>query len=142
MDEHDVIYKGNALTPYSEAETLGGSISTVNADIRNWVKGTIRRNDVWSEISPYLIPEGAAGNTQFDHCEVASIVLDNCPELEGYENLNKFALWKHIEFVLRRRGYEFARGRVVGLKLIADQSKSDKVAEANQANPDEVEAAA
>jgi len=112
----------NALPRFSEARSLVPSKHNATRDIREIIKKTLDDNDFFDVITPYLVPEGVAGNRQMDQGLVAALFLERAPQLTRYANLRHKMLWDHIAFVLKAYGYQFASGRIVGF-MIEDKSK-------------------
>jgi len=113
----------NALPRFSEARSLVPSKHNATKDIREIIKKALDDDDFFDKITPYLVPEGVAGNRQMDQGLVAGMFFEKAPQLERYANLRHKLLWDHIAFVLRAYGYEFSSGRVIGYKILEDKTK-------------------
>lgn len=116
----------NAIVRFSQARHLTAKQRTSNENIRALIEQAFDDDDFFDEVSPYLIPEGKAGNRQMDHGLIADMlfrhpVVGN--QLQSFKNLNHKLLYDHVAFVLRKQGYLFTGGRVVGFEVLEDASK-------------------
>lgn len=112
----------------SPADILDGSAVQGTAELRAEIREVILLPAVWTAAQPMLRPQGLHGSVQFDHKAVADLIFDNSEKLQTLQSasgLTMFSLWYHIAAVLKKLGYNIARGYIVSYNGDFDNDKAE-----------------
>jgi hypothetical protein len=105
-------YNTHGLVPFASTTAVGAVDRT--REIRDSIGAALETNPkLFSALSAHLAPQGTAGSVHFDHAIAGDLLLQNVPALARYE-LNQRQAWLHLDVVLKKRGYIFSGGYIVG----------------------------
>ncbi len=124
----------SSLYRYSEVEAKQAKPLAIRTIIEN----LLRANDdsCYVEMEKYLRGSANTGSAQFDHAHAVRILLEADKLQNGQlhivikeKDLSEKEVWNILNGVLCKAGFKFQNGKMVGL-LIEDQSSKSSVEEA------------
>ncbi len=119
----------NGLPMFSQVPSNAATRSAITVAIRTKIAAYLQDDELFAPLTAFITPEGVTGHKFFDQCRAAEMILaydDDQVNLDDAANgkrgplsdeyqLNEYTVWKHLEAVLRKKGFVFSRGRVLGL---------------------------
>ena len=124
---------GNSLYSFSEVQAKRATPSTVYTIIENLLKAN--EDACYVEMERYLRGAAPTGSSQFDHAHCVRVLLEQ-EKKDGKllhvaineKGLTEREIWDKLQNVLRKAGFKFQHGKMVGL-LIEDQREENVEAE-------------